>query len=788
MYISNEKIHALDVPVKDFEVALRGFVADVMLRTYPSRSDYEHEISNVNFGPGYIFSKKLNSKVGRLKANKTATYDWLIACRSSFQNRTCASEAPYVSELIDLILIFFDAAFSGMRLAEKFSSVDDFYYSCIQYHKVRNSLSHPATNPIQEVDALRVLNFIESLSAVMDSKYFWYQQRGDIIKSISKYKEVEVGGKLKASNIEYARLSHKGLFCRDDVLKELYTSVAGEGRRRLAGSYVLYGYGGVGKTAIVTEFLLRLQKDKLDGLYDDIEFLLFYSSKDEYLRTSQTTGGLYIDRDRPEFSTLDGLKSLILKSLSIDSLDDVERNYRRGIIVIDNFENIESVERQRIIEFTKDVPRSVQFILTSRNEENCEEKSHVRGFSDLDVGVRFIKGLLEEQEDELLLTDEQLRGLVSVSTGNALVIIQILSSLQNKTSTFEAAMAQIENMNSRNSEAIASFMFKNTFDSVVLDAESIGLPAKKVLQYFSLYGEALELYSISKLAKISVSDAETLCEMLLSRIVIVKRGEYYEMNEFARRFIHLSLLTDRVEESRLKSAIKTHKENVARRLDKFNSILSRDKNLKRIVAEWQPRTYIDNMIISELFLIYQLAQDLCKRRDRPGYEIKLAEIEDCVAISGHPYVSFQKARVLRLGLERLSISDKDYTLRIVKSYEMALEAILYDYRYLDGTPAHSSLLVVFGAFLTSTCREHGRAIRFLEDASLQMGDGELDRKWYLCQIYLARACYEQFRKQDDVTYKQKMNKAIEKLRSKREVLLRQKIRMFEYDRFISKIG
>ncbi|WP_413692960.1 hypothetical protein [Psychromonas sp. KJ10-2] len=66
-------------------------------------------------------------------------------------------------------------------------------------------------------------------------------------------------------------------------------------RQRLAGSIVLYGYGGVGKTAITTEFLYRVLRDKKDGKYTDVSYLLFYSSKDEYLRDNKSTGELYLD-------------------------------------------------------------------------------------------------------------------------------------------------------------------------------------------------------------------------------------------------------------------------------------------------------------------------------------------------------------------------------------------------------------------------------------------------------------------------------------------------------------
>ena len=57
---------------------------------------------------------------------------------------------------------------------------------------------------------------------------------------------------------------------------------------RVSGSTVIYGYGGVGKTALVIDFtyeiLQKMQEDEFNSLYD---FILFFSSKEEVLTTKK---------------------------------------------------------------------------------------------------------------------------------------------------------------------------------------------------------------------------------------------------------------------------------------------------------------------------------------------------------------------------------------------------------------------------------------------------------------------------------------------------------------------
>ena len=86
-----------------------------------------------------------------------------------------------------------------------------------------------------------------------------------------------------------------------------------------------------------------------------------------------TNGKLYIDEVRQQISSFDDFKNSLCNYLSIDNEDSIYKymSQNEGIVVIDNIENLK--DKQRLIEFIKKSPRTVQYIVTSRNEEMCEE-------------------------------------------------------------------------------------------------------------------------------------------------------------------------------------------------------------------------------------------------------------------------------------------------------------------------------------------------------------------------------------------------------------------------------
>lgn len=766
MYISVEKSHELDKIIKTNEVALRSFIADILIQEYDNHSKFELALRSISISDQVIYSKRFQSKLKGFIARSNLIFKQVTQCKKSLDSSTYDNDVPYVSELIELLLIFFNSNFSDKDITKNFSSLEEFHYCCSLYHRSRNNLSHPASRPISITDANKVVYFIENIISSLPDKYFWYHHKSKIKKDIVKFRESDINEGPKFNNLNYAASTHKNLLCREGIIKHLYDSLMGNDiRQRLAGSVVLYGYGGVGKTAITTEFLYRIVRDIKDGSYSNIEYLLFFSSKDEYLRENTTTGELYIDTFKPEFSTLEELQKLICTALELQDVKEISQKRGRGLIAIDNIENICDEEKVKIINFIKSLPRTVQFIVTSRNEEACEEKIHVEEFKEDSLGLEFVSELIESDNLDIDIENEKIKEILNISKGNSLIIVQVLNIIDRKVSSFEEIIISLGSMRSKNSEMIANFMYKNTFDSALNHLELSGYPVRLAMQVISLYDEKIELYSISKLAKIEVSYSERMCNYLLERLILKKTGEYYELNEFAKRFVFIKLLPDRFELAKLRDKIRNHKERMNKKLSELDGTLKKNSILHTNVLEWQPRNYIDKIVIAELFSLYGEAIKCVGRKDKKNYERYLKEFDDHSFVTNHPYVPLQKARLLKEGIRNFYEKDKSILTQVEHLYEEAIESIEYDYRYLIGTKAHASLLMLFGVFLCEHLKQEGRAIRFLEDAKSYYGE-DRNKGWFITCNYLSKAYKTKFTETNDNAYEDQLIKIVREVLKK----------------------
>lgn len=780
MYISVEQSLELDKIIKTNEVALRSFIADVLNDKFSDHAKFKMALESISISDAIIYSNRFQAKIKKFVANSNSLFEQVTRCKASLDTSNYDNDVPYLSDLIELLLVFFNSSFADKEVSKSFSSLEEFHYCCSLYHRARNNLSHPASRPISVGDANKVIYFIENIISSVPDIYFWYLSKLKLKESISKYRAMEINDEPKFNNLNYAASTHKNLLCREGIIQHLYDSLMGNNiRQRLAGSVVLYGYGGVGKTAITTEFLYRIIRDIKDGKYKDVEYLLFFSSKDEYLMQNSTTGELYIDVLKPEFSTLEELQRLICLALNLNHINEISHRRGRGIIAIDNIENINDSEKLKIINFIKSLPRSVQFIVTSRNEEPCEEKIHVEEFKEDDLGLEFVSELIESENFDVDIESDKVNAILKASKGNSLIIIQVLNIIDRKVSSFDEIIGSLGVMRSKNSEMIANFMYKNTFDSALNHLENNGYPVRLAMQIISLYDEKIELYSISKLTNFDVSDSERMCNYLLERLVLKKTGEYYELNEFAKRFVFIKLLPDRFELSKIKDKIRNHKERMKKKLSELDGTLKLNSILHKNVLEWQPRNYIDKIVIAELFSLYGEAIKCVNEKGKKEYERYLKEFDDHSFVTNHPYVPLQKARLLKQGLRNVYKNDTTIISQVEHLYEEAIESIEYDYRYLIGTEAHASLLMLFGVFLCENLKQEGRAIRFLEGAKSYYGE-KRNKGWIITCIYLSKAYKNKYLEINDNAYKHQLVKIVREVIGKDGKYIRQEFNLERY--------
>ncbi|MBN1984708.1 MAG: ATP-binding protein, partial [Prolixibacteraceae bacterium] len=366
MYLPVEKCFELDKIVKSFEVAYRGFISTQLITKYDSINKFSiainHLDSSLRQSP-ILGTKKFKQKIIKIRREVGTYYKKIQDSYSNLNNKDYDNQVPFVSELIDFVVLFFDGCFND--LSKGFSSIEDFNSNNVTYSHIRNWLSHPASSKITADDAKHALIFIKKISQNISQKYFWYVSKRQIYDWCE-----ELLDKLEETGIKYHNLStisftHQKLIERETELDDLRALLFGKdiGYRK-SGSVAIYGYGGIGKTAFILEFLYRTIKEINDKQFKDkIDFLLFFTAKEELLSFNETTKKLYIRDINKQILNFDDFIEKLKELLEIENLDDLKKH--SGILVIDNFETITEEDKPRFFDFIKKVPRSIQFILTS---------------------------------------------------------------------------------------------------------------------------------------------------------------------------------------------------------------------------------------------------------------------------------------------------------------------------------------------------------------------------------------------------------------------------------------
>lgn len=745
-YLSRQATQKLDEAVKKFEVALRSYISNKIISIYPNEIAFKTELQQLytNKSIGKKFKHfNIRNNIAELISNSTKSFYTIKRCKESYDNKINNSKVLYVSDLVNYFAIFYDKIFCKFCMTNHLGTIDEVIGILIKYNKIRNSLSHPASYLVYENDANIIIAFILKMIKAMDKKYFWYASTEEIYENIIQVKTILTGIVLKKDNLRTVSSCNNTLVCREYELSLLHDYIIGKDEyQRIAGSVAVFGYGGIGKTALVVEFIHRLIKELVDnGNKSKIDFILFFSSKDEFLEITKTTGEFYIEKTSRQIDSLISIVDNICDLLEIKSIKDISKHYKRGIIVIDNIENVTPDEKQKIFDFIKQLPRDYQFIITSRNEESCEEKLHIKEYAEERRGIEFIDSFIESESLECELTDQQKIKLIVASKGNTLILVQSMKSINEGVLSVEQLVNSLEQVRTKNSEIIADFMYKNTFEEALEELKKKEINVRLIIVIISLYMEKIDLYSIAKLSSLDIGTSEEVCSFLAKRMILIKINEFYSLNDFAKKFIFIKLLPDRNETDRISEKIQFHKQRMREKLSSLEEKVERNPTIKRTMSDWKPRNYIDRIIIAESFNAYGSMSKAIRKKSYNSALKAIADFKENELITNHPYIQFQKARIYQLFLKICPANErKEYLKSISRAYEDCIETIEFDYSYIEGTESNAAIQMLYGIFLLTEVADYGKAIRYLEKAKELFIDSKFktffDVRYYLIQSYI----------------------------------------------------
>lgn len=769
MYLSADSFFLLDSIVKKFEVAFRSYVADELILKITDKNRFKDEINEIEktFNlTSFILATRYKSKIVKLKKEYEASYSQLNVARDAYLSKSYPGDAPYVSLIVDIFVLFFEKCYSSNSLIKNFSSTDELLYSVNSYHRLRNDLSHPGAKQVLVEDAILVSKFIRKVVDSADEKYYWFSSQKEITSLIFEFSDTLNQAVLKVENFDQIPIQHKKLICREEELGRLYDCIIGkEGYKRVAGSVIVFGYGGVGKTALVVDFLFRLVQDINNNKNKyEMDFILFYSSKEEFLKRMETSGEIYIEKIERQISSFDEFLMLLCRDLNISKINEIQSSFKRGIVVIDNIENLTNSDKEKLFSFIKTTPRNVQFILTSRNEEQCEEKINVEEYRDLEKGRRFINEYLEVEEYVPPLDLKSGDDLLKASKGNTLILVQSLNSIINKISSIGEIVSSLEPVRTKEAHIIADFMYKNTFDSAIADLEAKGFNPKDLIVVTSLYKEPIDLYSIGKLCRIDIGTASEICLYLTKCLIFIKHGEYFKLNEFANNFIFIKMLPDRIELNKIKDRVGTHKSRMVEKIRALDSQMEGNSAIREMMDDWKPRNYIDKIIIAECFVGYKDFNSAIQNKDRARCDRLLREFAENEMITSHPYVQFQKAQILtRFYKSKIYKNERAELLNSMqRAYEDSIESIDFNYPHVRGTKSHGAVYMFFGIQLLEEFRDYSKAVRNLEEAT-KIINAPTSKLFFDLRFYLAKAHNMLYRQTKDTAYLASAKKVINQI-------------------------
>ncbi len=734
MYLSTQEHDQLRTIVMGFEIPFRTFIARRLTSIYNSEAAFSVAINNAVIPPDS--PAFVSSELGKIKSNTAKYYNILLDAVQACSYKCVPSEidVPYVATLITLYLAFENNIRDFLK---GFSNHSIYADSLDKYKYARNKLDHPQSLTLQEENMFPVLSLVkDAITAIyiVDAECFWDKSEEEIENEVIALETKVRKNPIGINNFSVIPFSDNSIVCRQHQIDKVLSFVYGKpGTLKKKSSLSIFGYGGVGKTAIVTEAIRIIVRDVLDkhtinGYLP--QFILFFSAKKTKLDYSYTTGNLIEEVVTTDFSTCKELETSIYKFLNIDSFSNFSGN---GLIIIDNFETIDQNERELIRGFIDTrSPQNIQYIITSRNEEPYEERMSIDGFNGKD-GIEFIDTYIEENNLEIDITNDQKEELLSASRGNTLVLVLSLQRLDKRLitvqgiskdlnqSTVKSISKELSNVPLNGFEIVSEFMFKNTFDeleSLFGDKRNVFISLLKV---FAVYPtNSIDIYTICIVTELNYNEILPMVNLLCRYLILEKKDERYSLNPFAEKYIVQKLLPDSTTSEKLSREINKSIIEIRNDIIKLESDLKSNGRIRNIINDWAIEFDGDKIAAAKIYNEYEEINAICLTNGRfhieSSYKTFCSLIKKIEATTMHPYIKFQKARILQLFFQTKMIplvSSKTIT----DAYNECVWAIKSNSLYykITGTKSYASLLWIFGLFWDSVgeCQE---AIKYLEDA------------------------------------------------------------------------
>ena len=164
--------------------------------------------------------------------------------------------------------------------------------------------------------------------------------------------------------------------------------------------------------------------------------------------------------------------------------------------------------------------------------------------------------------------------------------------------------------------------------------------------------DAIDLYTISMLSKEPYCRLDPILELLCQYLIIEKVGDLYRLNQFAEKYIIQLFMPDSDVYEKISSEISNSTRRIQEELNELQNDIESSSVLKRIIQDWNVITDGDKISVAKAYKLYGDVNNECHRRNTrffisSTFESSIKMIETLEQNTMHPYVKFQKARILQ---------------------------------------------------------------------------------------------------------------------------------------------
>ena len=752
MYLTIKQHDAFRTLLMGFEIPFRKYIADCITTVYKTDDDFDNIMRTKNAqipSTAPTFLKSTLNKACKDNTLKKAYAKFQTATSSVDEIVTEDIEIPMVGAL-NLATFALTEIFGDLYLL--FGAYDEYCKLAEIYRYSRNKLEHPGSRTLEDAHLVPVLSFVKDICMFLDDSCFIQKKRETLISEVTALQKKRAPIPLEIHNFSEMPFGDSRIVCRDNEIQKIKLFAYGRPEDlRKQHSCCIYGYGGVGKTALVLEVLKQIVGDLQDGIaINDYSptYFLFFSAKKRKLSLAAETGRFIEQPMRSHFETADELKGLLLSTLKVDSL----RGFRdEGIVVIDNLETLPLEERKKVKEFVEtQTPSEMQFILTSRNSEEYEQNFKLAGF-DSNSGKNFIKTYCEENSLALSLTDEEEDQLLALAKGNTLVLVLSMRRLNRNNNSLISLQSEFNSGNSWNRlkstltntpsnayEVIAEFMYKDTFEHIESSFSGNTEVFYKILRVFAVsQNESTDISSICLLTDESYPNIEAAVDILCNYLILEKNDTQYSLNGFVEKYIISRFLPDSETYEHLSQEILTRKREVNRSLNKLQEDIKSRSALAKIIRDWLIISDVDKITAAEMYNTYGEVNKVCNHGGRFKIDATLEEfVSKCKKaerLTAHPFIKFQKARILQL-IDHSNVTTEKHETSIRHGFSDAIYSIktIEQYAGIQQTKSYASLLWLYGQYLYDK-NDFAISMRYLEEGKSSFEEqGIVDQEYYQC--------------------------------------------------------